>query len=192
MENATNIDFKQPTDVIAMQKTNGQHEQLSSEDNDKRGSIFTREPDYRQLPRSESQYITQPQLPPQPVTQPVQYVSAIQPTPAAVPLSIQSTQQPFVASQQLIQPTDSAKSQYVPKGNPQSLLDSYVPSILQLQYYKRQQEAQTNSLLGENPKSVAEKNLPTRQTLRLPNAEIETSRYNFGLPSPYRSQNFKN
>lgn len=178
--------------------------------------IFTREPDYQQLPQNEHQYITQPQLPPQPVTHPIQYVEPtprapqqiqyISPTPAAPqqiqyisskPVSLRNTQfvsptptqEPFVPSPQVTPQTLISKSQYTSKGEPQSLLDSYVPSILQLQYYKQQQEAQINSIEA-NSKLEVPKRILTRQTLRIPNAQVDTS-YSLPLPSPYRANNFK-
>ncbi|XP_019868452.1 uncharacterized protein LOC109597246 [Aethina tumida] len=39
-----------------------------------------------------------------------------------------------------------SNTQYVQPREPKSLLDSYVPSILQIQYYKQQQQGLTNSL----------------------------------------------
>ncbi|GJQ65588.1 hypothetical protein Trydic_g7686 [Trypoxylus dichotomus] len=164
--------------------------------------IFTREPDYQQLPKNEHQYITQPQLPPQPVTQAIEYIQPtqtiaqqvqyVEPTQESFAktqfIKPTTTQQPFIASQQLIQPTQLPKTQYVSKGEPQSLLDSYVPSILQLQYYKQQQDAQTNSL-GQNPKTLVSRTLSPKQTLRIPNAQTETT---YSLSSPYRTHTFKN
>lgn len=147
--------------------------------------IFTREPDYRQLPQSESQYITQPQLPPQPVTQTVQYVPSTQATPQLPQVQyVQATQESLV---QTPLPTTEPhpKSQYIAKGHPQSLLDSYVPSVLQLQYYKQQQDSRGNAV--QNAKSVGSRTTLSRQTVTVPNAQIETN-YNFQLPSTYKTQ----
>lgn len=62
---------------------------------------------------------------------------------------------PQVHAQQLQQVPKVEPSAYVPKREPQSLLESYVPSILQYQYYK-QQQAKINAI---------QQSLKTRQSL---------------------------
>lgn len=123
--------------------------------------IFTQEPTYND---DSSRYITQPQLPPQPHildTQQVRY-----------------TPQPIT-----FQRPEGAQTRY-----PQSLLESYVPSVLQLQYFK-QQQAEANAIKAQEvAKSVGIKSFGVKSVLEKQLAvPSSASEYTYVYQVPPRS-----
>ena len=123
--------------------------------------IFTQEPTYSD---DSSRYITQPQLPPQPHildTQQVRY------TP---------------------QPITFRRPEGAQANLPRSLLESYVPSVLQLQYFK-QQQAQGNAIRAQEvTKSLGVKSFGVKSILGKPLAiPSSASEYTYVYQVPPRS-----
>lgn len=73
-----------------------------------------------------------------------------------------------------------------PKKQPKSLLDSYVPSYLQVQYYKQQQQQQQfqANAIPEQGKTSAGKTQQVKAVYRIPESDVAASRYVYAYQHP--------
>lgn len=81
---------------------------------------------------------------------------------------------------------------FSPKKEPKSLLDSYVPSYLQVQYYKQQQQALANSIVNPAKASTAgasgKSQQQTKKTYATGGSQSSSASsltYNYQLPAAY-------
>ncbi|XP_022903012.2 GATA zinc finger domain-containing protein 10-like [Onthophagus taurus] len=121
--------------------------------------IFTQEAEY-QAQNSNSQYENQPQF-------------------------SETPQQPQLQQQISYVPVE--KTQYTPKGEPQSLLDSYVPSVLQYQYYKQQEQQGLNSLVKKSSEKLNQKRYNSPQQIYTIPSDSSELAYPPQLPTTFKS-----